>query len=284
MLGNSSIKNKKMIATGSDIKVKIDDADICYDDFGESAIPLIFIHGFPFNKSSWQPQMDFLKSKYRVIAYDIRGFGKSTSGNEKPGINLFADDLVTLMDVLQIKKAIVCGLSMGGYILLNAINRYPKRFHAIILSDTQCIGDSAEAKEKRYKTIQQIETDGLTDFTEAFIKNVFCQESLNNKKELVEKVKNMILSTKTEAVTGTLAALAQRQEKCFSLNEISVPALILCGKEDIVTPLIQSEFLHTHIKDSKLHSLNNAGHLANLEQADEFNKFVNDFVELGNSL
>jgi pimeloyl-ACP methyl ester carboxylesterase len=267
-----------MIATGSDIEVKINDAEICYDDFGESAIPVIFIHGFPFNKASWQPQMDFLKNQYRVIAYDIRGFGKSTSGDEEPSINLFADDLIQMMDVLQIEKAIVCGLSMGGYILLNAINRYPERFHGVILSDTQCIGDTTEAKEKRYKTIKQIEADGLNDFATAFIKNVFCKESLDNKKQLVEEIKNMILSTKVEAVTGTLAALAQRQEKCFSLNEISVPALILCGKEDIVTPLIQSEFLHTHIKDSKLHSLDKAGHMANLEQADEFNKLVNDFI------
>lgn len=267
-----------MIATRSDIEVKISDAEICYDDFGESIIPVIFIHGFPFNKSSWQPQMDFLKSSYRVIAYDIRGFGKSTSGDEKPSINLFADDLIQMMDVLQIKKAIVCGLSMGGYILLNAINRYPERFHAIILSDTQCIADSAEAKEKRYKIIKQIETDGLTDFAAGFIKNVFCQESLDNKKEMVEKIKNMILSTKVEAVTGTLAALAQRQEKCFSLNEISIPVLILCGKEDIVTPPVQSEFLHTHIKNSKFHSLDKAGHMANLEQPDEFNNFINDFI------
>ncbi|MES2138852.1 MAG: alpha/beta fold hydrolase [Bacteroidota bacterium] len=267
-----------MIATGNDIEVKINDAEICYDDFGESTIPVIFIHGFPFNKSSWKPQMDFLKSSCRVIAYDIRGFGKSTAGDEKPSINLFADDLIQMMDVLQIKKAIVCGLSMGGYILLNAINRYPERFHAIILSDTQCIGDSTEAKEKRYKTIKQIETDGLTDFAAGFIKNVFCQESLNNKKELVEEIKNIILSTKLETVAGTLVALAQRHEKCFSLNEISIPALILCGKEDIVTPPVQSEFLHTHIKNSKFYSLDNAGHMANLEQADEFNKLVNDFI------
>lgn len=271
-------KNDIMRTTGNDIEVKIDDVEICYDDFGESAIPLIFIHGFPFNKSSWQPQMDFLKSTSRVIAYDIRGFGKSTIGDEKLSVNLFADDLIKFMDVLQINKAIVCGLSMGGYILLNAIHRYPTRFQAIILSDTQCIGDSVEAKEKRFKTIQQIETEGLKDFTETFIKNIFCQESLNGKNEWVEKIKDIILSTRLEAVTGTLAALAQRQETCFSLNEISIPALILCGKEDRVTPLIQSEFLHAHIKNSKFNVLDNAGHIANLEQAREFNKLIKVFI------
>ena len=79
------------------------------------------------------------------------------------------------MDALQINKAMVCGLSMGGYILLNAVSRYPERFEAIILSDTQCIADSPEAKVKRYKTIQQIEAGGLNDFAEAFVKNIFCR-------------------------------------------------------------------------------------------------------------
>ena len=119
----------------------------------------------------------FSKVSIASISYDIRGFGKSTAGAEKFSIGLFADDLIGLMDALQIDKAVVCGLSMGGYILLNAVNRYPERFEAIILSDTQCIADSPEAKVKRYKTIQQIEAGGLNDFAEAFVKNIFCQDS-----------------------------------------------------------------------------------------------------------
>lgn len=267
-----------MKTTGKDLEIKINEEVICYDDFGKSSIPVIFIHGFPFNKSAWQPQMNFLKNNYRVIAYDIRGFGKSTAGDEKPSINLFAEDLIKLMDELQIKKAIVCGLSMGGYILLNAVNRFPERFHAIILSDTQCIGDTPETKEKRYTTIHQIETNGLFDFATAYVKNVFCQESFNSKNKSIEKINNIILSTSLKTVAGTLNALAQREEKCFSLNKISVPSLILCGKEDIVTPLAQSEFMHAHINNSELYSIDNAGHMANLEQPDVFNKYLNDFI------
>ena len=141
--------------------VDIEGVTISFDDFGKGEIPIIFIHGFPFDKSSWQPQMAFLKKTHRVIAYDIRGFGASITNDEQESIGLFSNDLVKFMDTLAIKKAIVCGLSMGGYILLNAVHRFPDRFEAIILSDTQCIADTEAAKEKRSQSILQIKAEGI---------------------------------------------------------------------------------------------------------------------------
>ncbi|WP_394991043.1 alpha/beta fold hydrolase [Emticicia sp.] len=258
--------------------IDIDGITISFDDFGKSDIPIIFIHGFPFDKSSWQPQMKFLKKTHRVIAYDIRGFGASISNDEPESIYLFSNDLVKFMDALAIKKAIVCGLSMGGYILLNAVHRFPNRFEAIVLSDTQCIADSEEAKEKRSKSISQIKAEGLKKFADTFIANVFCQNSLDNKKELVEEIRNIILKTPQRTVIGTLEALAQRSEMCASLHEISVPTLILCGNEDIVTPPIQAELLYGKILNSSLHIIQNAGHLANLEQPEQFNKHLTSFI------
>ena len=149
------------------MNIKANDILFCYDDVGKGNIPVLFIHGFPFDKSMWQPQVDFLKSLYRVITYDIRGFGKTFNDVAELNMNLFGDDLIGFMDALEISKAMVCGLSMGGYIALNVVYRFPERIAGLILSDTQCIADSAEGKEKRYKTIQQIETNGLNDFSEA---------------------------------------------------------------------------------------------------------------------
>ena len=186
--------------------------NISYEEAGKGEIPVIFIHGFPFDKSTWQPQIESLKKNYRVIAYDIRGFGGSDLGEETISIDLFASDLIQFMDALNIKKAIVCGLSMGGYIVMNAVSRFPERFEAIILSDTQCIADSEENKEKRYKTIDQINKEGLEKFAGSFVQNVFCKETLENKKELVDEVKHLILKTSPETITGTLKALAERRE------------------------------------------------------------------------
>ena len=264
--------------TGHDINIKLNGLTISYNDLGKGTVPIIFIHGFPFNKSSWEPQMEFFKKTNRVIAYDVRGFGNSSSGREKESIRLFADDLIKFMDGLEIPKAIVCGFSMGGYILLNAICHYPKRFDAIILSDTQCISDSVEAKEKRSQTIAQIAAGKIKDFTEGFIKNIFCQESLDTKQELVEKTRETILSTSPVSIMGALSAIADRQPMCALLNEINVPVLILCGKEDALTPPDQSEFLQSHIVNSKLCLIDSAGHLSNLEQPEKFNQCLNDFL------
>jgi len=193
-------------------------------------------------------------------------------------MGLFAADLIRFMDALQINKAIVCGVSMGGYILLNAIHHYPQRFEALILSDTQCIADTHKMKVKRYKTILNIKTDGLEGFAEEFITTIFSKESLDTKKEIVEKIRNTILSTSSVAVIKTLTVLAKRWQTCSTLNEISVPTLILCGTEDKVTPLFQSEFLLKNIKNSILHSIDNAGHLPNIEQPEEFNRYLADFI------
>ena len=256
------------------LTTEVNGITISYDDFKSDLIPIIFIHGFPFNKSSWQPQVDFLKKTNRVIAYDIRGFGNSSADETEFSMDLFADDLILFMDKLEISKAIVCGLSMGGYILLNAINRYPERFAAIVLCDTQCIADSPEAKEKRYKTMEQINENGLHDFVQNFIAAVFYKAPL----KLVDDMKNGMLTTSPKTIVKTLKALTLRKDMQFSLQKIAVPTLVLCGTQDVVTPLTQSQFLVEHIPNATLKSIDCAGHLSNLEQPDEFNRHLFRFI------
>ena len=263
---------------GYDLTIPVNNFHLSYDDVGEGNIPIIFLHGYPFDKTMWQLQLDFLKPSYRLISCDIRGFGKSTDEESSLSIDLFADDLIQFMDKLNIDKAIVCGLSMGGFITLNAMKRFPDRFEALVLCDTQCIADTAEVKEKRYKIIDEIEVDGEEKFNEGFIKNVFHKDSITNKKELVEQLRSVVFSNSKHIIQAGLVALAERSETCSGLNEITIPTLILCGREDEVTPLAQSEFMHATIKGSILHVIDNAGHVSNLEQPHEFNKHLLDFL------
>ncbi len=262
----------------TDLFINIKGVEICYDDFGHSETAVIFIHGFPFDKSTWDGQINLLRKTYRVLAYDIRGFGKSDPGEEKFSIDLFADDLIAFMDILGIEKAIVCGLSMGGYILLNALSRYPNRFNAAILCDTQCVADTSEGKEKRMKTIAQIDAGGIRDFTEGFLKAIFHKDFIQTKSELVNKVRSTILATRTSSIIHTLIALAERKETCLSLDRVKVPTLILCGEHDVVTKPEQSESLNKNIKNSVLHLIPDAGHMSNLEQADIFNQHIQHFI------
>lgn len=263
---------------GNDLSVEVNNFQLSYDDLGEGNNTIIFLHGFPFNKNMWKEQLDFLKDSNRVIACDIRGFGKSTEEETPLNIDLFAEDLIQFMDKLTIDKAVICGLSMGGFIALNALKRFPDRFEAVILCDTQCIADTSEVKTKRYSIIEDIKVNGPADFNEGFIKSVFHEDSISTKKELVESLRKVVFANSQHIITMGLTALAERSETCSTLNEISVPTLIICGKEDEVTPLAQSEYMHAEIKDSILKVIENAGHVSNLEHPDEFNKHLFDFL------
>lgn len=270
----------KTIAKGYDLTINVNKFNLSYDDVGEGTTPIIFLHGFPFDKTMWNEQLEFLKPSFRLIACDIRGFGKSTDETSTLSIDLFADDLIQFMDALQIDKAIVCGLSMGGFIALNAQKKYPNRFEALILCDTQCIADTVEVKAKRYKIIDEIKMNGVTNFNEGFIKNVFHKDSINNKKEVVEQLRGVVFANSQHIISEGLRVLANRSETCSTLSEINIPTLIICGREDEVTPLIQSEFMNTNIKRAIIEIIDNAGHVSNLEQPQEFNKHLSKFLRM----
>lgn len=263
---------------GLNLMLNINNLNLSYDDVGEGNIPIIFLHGFPFDKSMWAKQLDFFATTNRVIAIDIRGFGKSTDESTPLSIDLFSDDLMLFMNQMKISKAIICGLSMGGFIALNAQARFPDRFEAIILCDTQCIADTIEVKLNRYKTIDEIALNGTLNFNEAFIKKVFCKNSFTNKQEIVTQLRSVVMANPEQIIINGLKALAERSETCSTLPEINIPTLIICGREDEVTPLEQSEFLHTSIKASVLHIIDNAGHVSNIEQPEEFNNEISKFL------
>ena len=263
---------------GYNLLVNVNNVDLSYNDVGEGHIPIVFLHGFPFDKTMWQEQLDFFKSTHRVITCDIRGFGKSIDEESHLSMDLFANDLILFIDKLSIDKVIICGLSMGGYIAFNAIKRFPSRFEALILCDTQCIADSYDVKVNRYQTISDIKEFGATNFNEGFIKKVFYEKSLINKPELVEQLRNVVFANSDHIITQGLTALAERVETCSILDNISIPTLIICGREDVVTPLEESKFMNSKIKGSILHVIGNAGHVSNLEEPGKFNKYIRDFL------
>ena len=273
-----------MRTKGNDIRMTVNNLTVSYNDEGpDEAQAIIFIHGFPFNKSMWDMQVEALKDTYRVIAYDIRGHGKSDAGNEDFSIELFVNDLLLLMNTLKLNKTMLCGLSMGGYIALNAIENYPERFDALVLSDTQCIADTPEVKEKRMKAIESIRENGVEKYADESIKNLFASESFTTKTEEIKAVREMIVQTSEQSLCNTLLALSMRKETCSKLPAIKVPVLIMVGTEDKVTPPAEARWMHKKIQDSLLVPIEDAGHIANMENPLGFNdtlkKFVHRFTE-----
>jgi 3-oxoadipate enol-lactonase len=260
-------------------KIKLNDFTLSFNESGDGIRTVIFLHGFPFDKSSWDKQLIFLsKNGFKGIAVDIRGFGKSTPGNEPFSIAQFADDLIHFMDLKGIQKAAICGLSMGGYILLNVTARYRERLDGIILCDTQCQADTTDAKLKRMETIKNLTEKSKEAFADGFIKKVFFEKTMDQKKSMVAKTKSVILNTSLDSIKSGLSALADRNDTCDLLSEITLPTLFICGKEDTLTPPAKSISMHKSIKYSTICMIDNAGHLSNLEKPIKFNNVIHDFL------
>jgi pimeloyl-ACP methyl ester carboxylesterase len=266
---------------GNNISITINNLSVSYNDHGpDDAAVIIFIHGFPLNKSMWDIQVEALKENYRVISYDIRGHGDSDPGSDEFFIELFVLDLLRLMEKLRIEKSILCGLSLGGYIALNAVLKHPDRFDGLILNDTQCIADTPEIKENRCQAIIRIMKNGAEQYADEIIKNLFAPESFTKKKNVVATAREMIIGTTKHSLCNTLHALAERKETCTQLHEINIPVLIMVGKEDKITPVAAARQMHEKILNSKLEIIQQAGHLSNLEDPTAFNTHLVKFLEL----
>lgn len=241
-------------------------------------LPVVLIHGFPFSHAMWEPQIEALKDKYRVVACDVRGHGKSEAGDGLYTIELFADDLLGLLDHLKIKQAVLCGLSMGGYIALRVLERAPERVQALVLCDTRSEADANQGKLLRAAAMKAIQKDGLPAFAENFAKSVFSPKTLAASLPCVARVKELMKANPPLGARGALLALAARTDSTPGLPNIKVPTLILVGEDDALTPPALSEAMNKAIPGSELRLIPSAGHLSNVENPAEFNERLLAFL------
>lgn len=261
-------------------KATINNLEIHYNDSGiEHASPVIFIHGFPFSSEMWTEQMELLSDTHRVISYDVRGHGKSELGDGHVLIDFLVDDLFGLMDHLGVQSANIIGLSMGGYIALRGVEREPERFLSLVLCNTKSEADPNEAKAKRADAIRTIKTDGVQVFADNFLKSVFAQQSFDQHPDAIRKIRAMIEKTSPDTLCSTLIALAARTDTTGALKNINMPALILVGEDDQLTPPAAAQAMANRIQGAQIYILPNAAHMSNLENPEEFNAYLRSFFE-----
>jgi 3-oxoadipate enol-lactonase len=257
----------------------INGIDTHYLDAGDhDALPVVLIHGFPFSHQIWEPQIKILQNKFRVIAYDVRGHGRSGVGDGQYTLEFLVDDLIGLLDYLKIKRTALCGLSMGGYISLRAIERNPERILGLVLADTQSRADTNEAKLKRTDSIKSVKTNGVEAFAEVSVKSVFAPQSLTANLKAVEKIRRIIHENSAAGISGALLAMAARTDTTHALAGIKVATLILVGEHDGPLYKLAAQEMHDRISGSELHIISNAGHMSNLENPEEFNTHMMGFL------
>lgn len=261
-------------------RIRLGDISISYL-LKESPAPeyiLVFIHGFPFNKNMWIPQLDSLPSHITGIALDLRGHGNSTKGHGFFSVDVFAKDLLAFIRKLSIEKSILCGVSMGGYIALRAYQIQPDAFSGMILSNTHSLADDNTEKLKRFATIQSVLKNGRRPFSIGFVNNVFSQKSLRENSDAIDLIKSSIRRNTESSICATLLALASRTDTTDSLKDITIPVLVVRGAEDKITTKEQAEILVSQIPDTVYVEVAECGHLPNLENPETFNREMNAFL------
>jgi 3-oxoadipate enol-lactonase len=258
-------------------KTRINNIDIAYDDTGAGSA-VVLIHGYPFNRSMWAEQVSALADSYRVVTLDLRGHGESESSTGASTMKLMAQDVATLMDELQIDRAVIGGLSMGGYVTLAFYQLFPGRVEKLLLADTRAQADTEEGKATRADQVQQIQAEGMTGIVNAMLPKLLSPETVSKQPEIVKRVRDMMMHTSPEGAIGALRGMAEREDQTERLTQINVPTLIVVGKEDPITPVADSQKMHEGIADSQLVVIENASHVSNIEQPEQFNRALKDFL------
>ena len=247
-----------------------------YQDTG-SGLPIVLIHAFPTDQQLWEPQRQGLQRHFRIITLDLHGFGKSSpaDGQAIP-MSEYAFDVMHLLDQLQIEKAIIGGESMGGYIALAFLEKYPKRVSGLILSDTQSIPDTSEAKSKRETTAIDVLQNGTSTLIDGFIPKTLSAQAPDATRQSLKKI---LEAQSPLAITSALRGMALRTDTSHILAATQLPILIITGEQDIMVSPDQSEAMHTLAKNSKLVKIADAGHLPSFEKPEEWNAAVVDFFK-----
>jgi len=255
--------------------------DLAFDDFGAGPRAVLLIHGHPFNRTMWAPQAELLRSRFRVIVPDLRGYGESPldNGSRETRLETFAADNLALMDALGIRTFILGGLSMGGQIVMEMVRQAPERIEALLLADTFAGLDSPERKQLRFTIADRLEREGMDAYAHEELPKMITPRNASDLPEVATHVMTMMRTTPPSGAAAALRGRAQRIDYLPLLNKIRVPTLIVVGREDVYTPVALAEELHANIGGSRLVIIEEAGHMPNLERPAAFNHALESFLE-----
>jgi 3-oxoadipate enol-lactonase len=258
-------------------KLNVRGIEIGYDEAG-SGTPVVLLHGYPFNRTMWSEQIEALTPRHRVIAPDLRGHGETTATAGPATMEEMARDVAALMEKLNISRAAVCGLSMGGYVALALYRMFPLRARALVLADTRSGADTEEGRENRETQAQKALQEGMAGIADAMLPKLLSPKTVARNPAVVARVREMIIKTNPEGAAAALRGMAERRDQTSFLSRIISPGLIIVGREDQITPLADAELMKKEIGGSRLEIIEDAGHVSNIEQPEAFNRALTRFL------
>jgi pimeloyl-ACP methyl ester carboxylesterase len=252
---------------------------ISYHDSG-SGTPILFLHSFGHNKNLWFPQLThFLEKGFRVLAPDMPGHGDSSYDPARHGVDQIAQCYIELLDTLDINKAVVAGISMGGYIALRMWARRSDLIAAMVLSNTKAEKDSDEIVARRHAQIENIRKSGLDNFVTTGAPRRLSPVTLERRPWVLDTIKLLNFTVPADVNAATLEAMAQKADDTKVLPTIDVPVLVTSGSDDTFIPKDSPGSLHRGIKGSSFHEIAGTGHVSSLEAPTEYNRVMQEFLQ-----
>ncbi|MBL8826134.1 MAG: alpha/beta fold hydrolase [Planctomycetaceae bacterium] len=253
-------------------------ATFAVEDRGQGS-PIVFAHGFPLDHSMWDAQLAGLADSHRVIAPDLRGFGRSTVTPGKVTMADMADDCAAILETLGVDEPVTfVGLSMGGYVAWQFALRHPAKLRRLVVCDSRAVADTPQGVETRLKMAEIVLKHGTESVAEAMLPKLFAPTTAEQLPQVVDAVRQMILHAAPEGVAAAQRGMAERPDVTGELPQLSVPTLILCGTHDAISPLAEMRTIAEQIPGAKLVEIPNAGHMAPMENPTAVNDALRTFL------
>jgi pimeloyl-ACP methyl ester carboxylesterase len=241
--------------------------------------PILFIHGFPFDNQMWRHQVAALAEWPRIVP-DLWGAGLVNVRAATPGYSLaqYATDQIRTLDDLAVDAVVVCGQSMGGYIIFELIRTFPDRVSAAILCNTKASADSEQAKRGRDAMAEKAVREGTPAIAAELVPKLLARATRESRPPVVREVTTMIERQPVYGMVGTLRALRDRPDSTPLLKQIRVPVLVVAGDDDQISPAEGMQEMARTIPGAQFVVISQAGHLAPLEQPTAVNEAIKSFL------
>ncbi|MFF4398275.1 alpha/beta fold hydrolase [Streptomyces sp. NPDC001480] len=251
---------------------------LAYEDKGPElphGLPLVLVHGHPFDRTMWAPQTEAFAASRRVIAPDLRGYGASPVVPGVTPLARFARDIAELLDELGVESFVLAGLSMGGQIVMDCYRQFPERIRGLVLADTFPAAETPEGRRTRTAMAGRLLREGMRGYADEVLEKMVAPYAAP---EVKAHVHRMMTATPPEGAAAALRGRAERPDYRELLTRVGVPALVVVGADDAFTPVSDAEAMHAALPDSALHVIEGAAHMPNLERPEEFNEVLGRFL------
>jgi len=247
-----------------------------YLEYGQG-MPVVLLHGFPFDHTIWQAQADALQDSFHLILPDLRGHGQSPAPAGVYRMDLMAQDVFALLDALHIERAVWVGHSMGGYVTMAALRAAPERITGIGLVATHPLADPDDRRAGRLATADEVLSEGSGMVAQTMIKTMFAP-GFDLDSPLARVLFDLMSRTPPLGVAGAQRGMAERPNSVETLRAARVPALVIAGLGDqIVNPDVMRQMARD-LPTARLVEIAGAGHMPMVERADATTAALSEFL------